>query len=255
MSEYSWQLFLSCEHGGNRVPPEYAGLFAGAGGVLQTHRGCDIGIAAFARRVAQELDAPLQRAEVTRLLVDLNRAPGHQALFSEYSRPLPERERERLLARWYHPYRETVNEKIGQILAGGGKVCHISLHSFTPELNGTVRNADIGLLYDPRRTLERRFCLAWQQRLESAGEGWHVRRNYPYRGVTDSLISFQRRRRPADRYLGLELELNQRWPLKGGTDWKRLQQLVIESLRVVLTGRAWERTVQGCPVSRAHPLS
>ena len=45
--EREWRLLLSCEHGGNRVPPEYGELFADAEAVLQTHRGYDIGILPF----------------------------------------------------------------------------------------------------------------------------------------------------------------------------------------------------------------
>ena len=31
---------------------------------------------------------------------------------------------------------------------------HLSSHSFTPELDGKVRKADIGLIYDPARQRE-----------------------------------------------------------------------------------------------------
>ena len=34
-------------------------------------------------------------------------------------------------------------------MSRGRRVIHISSHSFTPELNGKVRRADVGLLYDP----------------------------------------------------------------------------------------------------------
>jgi hypothetical protein len=37
-----------------------------------------------------------------------------------------------------------------------------------------------------------------------------VRRNAPYRGDSDGLTSALRRERSAERYLGIELELNQR---------------------------------------------
>jgi len=239
--EREWRLLLSCEHGGNRVPPEYEELFAGAEAILQTHRGYDIGIAPFARRLAKDLQAPLQLAEVTRLLVDLNRSPAHPALFSEFSRQLGKRERERMLADYYHPYRKALIGQIEKQLAVGRNVCHVSLHSFTPELNGKVRNADIGLLYDPRRTLERRFSLIWREELLGSGAGWRVRRNYPYRGAADSLVTCLRRRYPEESYLGMELELNQSWPLRGSTDWERLQQLLSTTLKMTLA--KWNHAV------------
>ena len=36
-------------------------------------------------------------------------------------------------------------------MARGRRVIHISSHSFTPELDGKVRSADVGLLYHPGR--------------------------------------------------------------------------------------------------------
>lgn len=227
----TWSLLLSCEHGGNRVPAPWRGLFAGQDAVLATHRGYDIGIAPFARRLAQALGAPLQLAEVTRLLVDLNRSPGHPALFSEFSRTLVDTERRQLLEKYYLPYREAVAAEVEAVLARGERACHIAVHSFTPQLEGQLRNADIGLLYDPRRPLEVDFCRCWQRRLVARGGHWRVRRNYPYRGAADSLVNWLRRRHPAERYLGLELELNQRWPQQGGDAWQALQLLVIDTLR------------------------
>jgi predicted N-formylglutamate amidohydrolase len=229
-SRSDWQLLFSCEHGGNRVPLEYAELFVADQEILSTHRGYDIGIAPFARRLAEAFDVPLSLAEVTRLLVELNRSPGHPALFSGFSRELPKKERCRLLERYYYPYRQEVTERIEGIIADGRAVCHISLHSFTPELNGEVRKTDIGLLYDPHRVLEKRFCSLWQNVLKGGQEGVRVRRNYPYRGTADAFVTTLRRRFPASAYLGMELEVNQKWPLQGGEAWAELQKQLQQSL-------------------------
>lgn len=234
MAEPGWHLLLSCEHGGNRVPAAWRHLFAGHEEELETHRGYDLGIADFAHRLAAELHAPLHLAEVTRLLVELNRSPGHPALFSAFSRTLAPTERERLLAAHYHPYRNAVRAEIERLLDCGANVCHLSLHSFTPALHGVERNADIGLLYDPRRKKEAAFCRNWYGLLRAADSGFRVRRNYPYRGAADSFVTSLRRDFPATRYLGLELELNQRWPLQAGTEWDTLQQLASRTLAQAL---------------------
>lgn len=231
MVETGWTLLLSCEHGGNRVPVRWRNLFSGAETVLETHRGYDLGIGPFARWLARELGAPLQLAEVTRLLVELNRSPGHPGLFSEFSRKLGPDQREALLEQHYHPYRKAMVDRIDQVLTARGRVCHLSLHSFTPVLKGEERNADVGLLYDPLRRLEMEFCRYWQTQIVSRGEGWRVRRNYPYRGIMDSFVVLLRRLFPEDVYLGIELELNQRWPLQGGECWGRLQALIRDTLR------------------------
>lgn len=57
-----------------------------------------------------------------------------------------------------------------------------------------------------------------------------VRRNYPYRGSGDGLTSYLRRRYPATRYIGVELELNQKHYLDATRQWVALQNAVIESL-------------------------
>lgn len=229
-----WRLFLSCEHGGNEVPAEYRHLFAGHEEVLRTHRGWDIGGLELSRALAAELDAPLEAATVTRLLVDLNRAPhNRRALFSEFTRDLAKEEKERILARYYDPYRRRVEENVRHILRDERDVVHLSLHSFTPEFHGERRSADLGLLYDPARPRETAFCLAWQQILQELAPELRVRRNYPYRGVTDAMITHLRRHLPAERYLGLELEVNQALAEAGGPQWERLQQVLSTSLRRV----------------------
>ena len=234
MAEPGCALLLSCEHGGNQVPEPWQPLFLGQEELLASHRGYDLGIAGFARGLASQLQAPLHLAEVTRLLVELNRSPGHPMLYSEFTRSLPRHERNRLLERYYHPYREAVVRQIEALLENHDRVCHVSLHSFTPEWNGEVRNADIGLLYDPQRPREKNFCLNWQKNMVQREEGWTVRRNYPYRGTMDGLVTLLRRRFAADRYLGFELELNQRWPLQGGERWQKLQALIRDSLQQTL---------------------
>lgn len=230
MADGGWTLLFSCEHGGNLVPHPWQELFYGQEELLATHRGYDIGIAPLARRLADELHAPLHLAEVTRLLVELNRSLGHPKLFSEFSRSLTVAEREQVLERHYHPYRSAVIEGIEQLLAKQKRVCHVSLHSFTPELHGKIRNADIGLLYDPQRPREKQFCRHWQKRIETYDNSWRVRRNYPYRGAADGFITRLRRRFPPEHYLGCELEVNQCWPVLGGERWEALQNLLGQTL-------------------------
>ena len=78
-------LLVSCEHGGNRVPKEYAPLFADAAAVLATHRGYDIGALEVARDFGRRLGVTPFTATTTRLVVDLNRSPGNRDVFSAYT--------------------------------------------------------------------------------------------------------------------------------------------------------------------------
>lgn len=201
-------LLLTCEHGGNRIPAEYRALFAGHGERLAGHQGYDAGALACARGLSAALRAPLIHAEVSRLLVDLNRSPHHPALFSDLTRALPGAQREAILARHYFPHRRRIERWIAARVRAGRIVLHVAVHSFTPVLGGKVRGADLGLLYDPARPLEARLCRRWQAALRDAG-GLRVRRNYPYRGVSDGLTTYLRGRFPRRLYAGVELEINQ----------------------------------------------
>jgi len=223
-------LILSCEHAGNRVPPPWDERFRGYEALLPTHCGWDLGALELAARLRDRFGVPLFTGEVSRLLVDLNRSLGHPTLHADFLGDLTATERQALLDRWYHPYRQAVTAAIDQARTRGRPVLHLSVHSFTPELDGDRRTADIGLLYDPRRPREAAFCRTWQQALRQRQPTLRVRRNYPYRGTADSLVVALRRHfKPTD-YLGLELEVSQAFPLTGGDAWPQLQQLLTDTL-------------------------
>src|SRR4030065_143064 len=73
--------------------------------------------------------------------------------------------RRAILNRYSRPYRNRVEAHIAAAIAQGSRVIHLSSHSFTPVLDGEVRNADIGLLYDPARHGEAELCPRRQARL------------------------------------------------------------------------------------------
>jgi len=230
------RLVLTSEHGTAAVPARYADLFRGAEDVLASHRAVDVGTAELAGYLARRTGVRAHRARVTRLLVDCNRSPGHPGLYSEFSRGMPAGERERLLERYYRPYREAVEADVARGIDGGQTVLHVSVHSFARVLDGRERNADVGLLYDPGRAWERGLCLRWQSLLQ-AGPGLRVRRNYPYRGVADGLVTWLRRRFPAARYVGIELEVCQDIAA-AGPRWGRLKRLLGDSLEAVMASAA-----------------
>ncbi len=224
-------LLVTCEHGGNRVPARYRARFHGQSGLLGTHRGFDIGSLAMARELSAGCEAPLLHSTTTRLLVDLNRSLHHPRLFSEVTRALAQEERERILQEHYLPYRRDVE---AWIAARRRPVLHVSSHSFTPELDGRTRTADIGLLYDPGRGRERTLAARWKSAILGLDPGLRVRFNYPYTGRADGLTTALRCRFPDARYAGIELEINQRYPLSGGRAWLRLRRIVTEALRSAL---------------------
>lgn len=222
-------VLITCEHGGNRIPPRYRVLFAGFEALLHSHRGYDPGALAVARKLARTFAAPLFISTTSRLLIDLNRSIGHPKLYSEAARNAPAGVRREILGRHYLPYRDAVEAHIAESISHGSRVIHLSSHSFTPVLDGMVRNADIGLLYDPARAGEAELCRRWQARLKSQAPELKVRRNYPYTGRSDGFTAFLRRRFPSDLYVGIELEINQKHVFPGGRRWLATQDIVVET--------------------------
>jgi predicted N-formylglutamate amidohydrolase len=203
------QLIVTCEHAGNHVPAAYAERFARTHDLLDSHRAYDIGAKSVARRLARTHGGVLHVSKVTRLIVDLNRSPGHRRLFSWMTADMTAEGRARTIARYYTPYRSAVEADIERMLRRRGRVLHVSVHSFTSSLDGEVRNADLGLLYDPSRAHEKRMALRWRDLVRAADPSIRVRRNYPYTGVQDGFQPWLRRRFPTPRYTAIEIEMNQ----------------------------------------------
>ncbi|WP_437191194.1 N-formylglutamate amidohydrolase [Planctomicrobium sp. SH527] len=226
-------LVLTCEHGGNLIPKEYRHWFKDARNVLQTHRGHDPGALVLARRLSRAFEAPLFCETRSRLLIELNRSLDHPRLFSEFSRQLPAETREQLIDTIYRPYRESViNELKGQVAAE--PTVHVSVHSFTPVMNGKVRRTQIGLLFDPARSFETAVCTQWKRELKRLAPELKVHFNLPYRGTSDGFTTSLRELFPDQSYAGIELEVNQQYPLGEASDWKRIQSLIEKSLAAVL---------------------
>ncbi|MGQ3891809.1 N-formylglutamate amidohydrolase [Legionella sp. CNM-4043-24] len=200
------QLLLSCEHAVNDIPADFARYFAGHEDALNSHRGIDFGALAIAQQLRQHFHCELYSATVSRLLIECNRSLRHQACFSEFSLAMSTDEKNRLLETFYRPYRAAVQQRIQDYINDGFQVWHLSIHSFTPVWNGTVRTTDIGLLYDPRRPVEKTLARRWQALLNPHTR---TRRNYPYLGVSDGFTTALRKVFSKDDYMGMEVEVNQ----------------------------------------------
>ncbi|MBX0334702.1 N-formylglutamate amidohydrolase [Pontibacter sp. HSC-14F20] len=224
------RLLLTCEHGGNLIPSAYAPLFQGQQEVLKTHRGYDIGALELYNTLRPVADIGFY-SETSRLLVELNRSLHHAKLFSEFTQVLPPAEKERLLEKHFKPYREQVEQLIADFVSAGRRVLHVAVHTFTPVRDGEERKADIGLLYDPKRKHEQAFSRQWKVALNKADNELLVRFNYPYLGIADGFPTYLRRKFTADAYVGIELEVNQKFPQQGDPRWQEIQTLLAGTLQ------------------------
>lgn len=226
-------VLITCEHATNAVPRAYAAAFASSGAMLRSHRGWDPGAAELAQDLARALRAPLHLGRATRLLADLNRSVGHPSLFGPPVRGLSALERGRILAEHYAPYRTGVERAVAGLVPrrrNAPPLLHVSVHSFTPVLRGRRRTVDVGLLFDPRRAGEAALVDRWLPALAARVPRLNVRRNAPYRGWTDGLVTHLRTLHAPGRYVGIELEVNQRFPRRGGRAWATLRREIVASL-------------------------
>lgn len=230
------RLLLTCEHGGNEIPEAYAGLFEGKEELLQSHRGYDLGALELFHTLSDLADKCFS-ATTSRLLVELNRSINHKDLFSEITAPLPDTQKQQIIKQYYKPYREQVEEMVHDFVMAGRRVLHISVHTFTPELDGEKRDADIGLLYDPRKETALEFCRSWKKMLLVHDSSLLVRFNYPYLGTADGFPTYLRRKFEEEHYVGIELEVNHKFVTTEQHRWQDVQQVIKHSLHELLQQR------------------
>lgn len=232
MSHKPIHILFTCEHGGHEIPSEYKSLFSKATPWLKSHQGWDKGALEVAKALATHFHTELIYSQISRLLVDLNRSVGHPHLFSAWTKELPKEEKQKIMEKYYLPYRKRVMDHIHQKIDSGFLLLHISVHSFTPIWKGKIRKTEIGLLFDPHREKEKMFCQKWRKIMSLHSSQLKIHFNRPYRGNTDGLTESLRHIFSQNNYLGIELEINQKL-LQDGTKQKTIQNL-IESVRKLL---------------------
>lgn len=200
---------LTCEHAGNIIPLKFKKLFKEAEEILETHRGYDPGAYDLYSRL-KSLASFARAHKESRLLIELNRSLHHPALFSKFTTGIPQELKDELIETYYLPYRCEIENVISNYIKKGEEVVHLSIHSFTPELQGEVRNADIGLLYDPSRKMEKDWCKALKKVILKRDSTLRIRFNYPYRGQADGFTTYLRKKFPTN-YRGIEIEINQKF--------------------------------------------
>jgi predicted N-formylglutamate amidohydrolase len=206
--------------------------------VLETQRAYDPGALEAAEALSRELKCePPLTGECTRLLIDLNRSLHHPRVFSEFSPPPGHPLREPLIGAYRH-YRQRARAALEALLKAYETVIHFSVHSFTPVLHGQVRNAELGLLYDPSRPAERELARRIAEAFRQAEPTLPVRFNYPYRGIADGHTTSLRRSN-SDGYLGIEIELNHGSFFSDKAKWERLQSATVHAIRSVALPFRW----------------
>lgn len=203
-------LILTCEHASNKLPAAFKSAVPAE--VLKTHRAYDIGaIQVFRKLVKFAKPEFFSEGKYSRLFVDLNRTITNKSAFSDYLRDNA-KAKAQATAYWTE-YRTAIEKFVESALkpkTQAATIVHLGIHSFTPELNGKVRNTDIGILYDPNRPQERAYANVIKAEIKRLYPAMKVRFNYPYKGTTDGLTTTLRKKF-GQRYVGIEIEINQKF--------------------------------------------
>ena len=215
-------LILTCEHASNKLPAAFKK--AVPADVQETHRAYDIGACSVFRKLGKFAKPEFFcEGKFSRLFVDLNRTITNKSAFCEYYEALEASDKaaaEKAKAQattYWQEYRTTIEKFVESAIKPNTRaakskpsVVHLGIHSFTPVLNGKVRNADIGILYDPSRPLECAYANVIKAEIKRLYPTMKVRFNYPYKGSSDGLTTTLRKKF-GPRYVGIEIEINQKF--------------------------------------------
>ena len=171
------------DHCGNRIPAPLGtlGLVAADQG---RHIAWDIGTATLGEDLADKLDAVFLRQTYSRLVIDCNRDPHASDAIPEISdgttipgnQGLTTEHRAARIRAIHAPYQAAIGDEIVRRARTDAPTRLVSLHSFTPSMNGVVRPWQIGILHDGANDAMARRLLAWLR----GQRRWNVGDNEPY---------------------------------------------------------------------------
>lgn len=176
----SW--LVTCDHATNSVPPFVGGGTLGLpASDMNRHIAYDIGGKGVALALGQALNAPVICSNFSRLVIDPNRGLDDPTLIMQLydgtvipgNRYLDATDRQTRIDNLYRPYHDAL-----AALAARPGIAIVSVHSFTPQLNGRApRPWEVGVLSAD----DRRFADPLLARLQGALDT-PVGDNEPYGG-------------------------------------------------------------------------
>lgn len=174
-------LLLLCDHASNRMPRELGDLGLKPA-ERELHIAWDPGAAGIAEAMRAHLDCPAFFGTWSRLVVDLNRAPDagdlilceNDSVIVHGNMQVSDAERERRIARYHRPYHQAIERHLDAHAEVGPAL--ISIHTYTPVLNGHARPWHAGLLWKVREPWIDRLLARLRQ------DGLEIGDNEPYDG-------------------------------------------------------------------------
>ena len=155
---------IVCDHASNRIPKALKNLGL-SGADLQEHIAWDPGTEDIGKNLAKALDAATVLASYSRLVVDLNRGHDSPECMRDVSdhiripgnKSLAAAQKRRRLEEIFWPYHAEIERQLRRFTGKGVSPVLISIHSFTPEMDGFKRPWHIGVLWNREEKIARRL--------------------------------------------------------------------------------------------------
>ena len=176
-------ILLICDHASCRFPESLGDMgldpFA-----RRCHLAIDIGAGPVTERLARSLGVTAVVHNYSRLVVDCNRQLMDPSAFLQYgdgilvpgNGNLHQADKDLRATALYWPYHAAIDEQVQRLRKAGPPPAFISIHSFTPVLNGEARDWQMGVLWDKDETMREIFLEGLR------GAGYQVGDNEPYSG-------------------------------------------------------------------------
>lgn len=176
-------ILLVCDHASCRFPLSLddMGLDPFA---RRCHLAIDIGAGSLTEYLADRLGVTAVLAQYSRLVVDCNRELMDPSAFLAFGDGIivpgncniTQNQRDTRADAIYWPYHHVIDEQVQRVVGLGVPPAFISVHSFTPVLNGVSRPWEIGILWDKDMSLRDIFLEDFRE------AGFMVGDNEPYSG-------------------------------------------------------------------------
>ena len=177
-------VLLVCDHASRRFPKSLGTL-----GIDPVARRChlaiDIGAGALTQSIAENIGVTAVLCQYSRLIVDCNRQLMDPGAFLEFgdgivikgNRNLHAQDKKLREQEIYWPYHGAIDAQIERLHVPDTAPIFVSIHSFTPVLNGESRAFEMGVLWDKDRITAEIFINDFRQ------AGYNVGDNEPYSGT------------------------------------------------------------------------
>lgn len=200
-------ILLVCDHASRRFPSSLGtmGLDPAA---RRCHLAHDIGAGPLTEKLAESLGVTAVLCQYSRLIVDCNRQLMDPGAFLEFgdgvivsgNRNLHQDAKDARANEIYWPYHNAIDGQIKRLQLANINPILISLHSFTPVMNGVSRTWEMGVLWDQDRVTAKVFV----QDLREAG--YLVGDNEPYSGKAPQDFTIDHHAEPINlSHVGIEI--------------------------------------------------